>query len=96
MTQSLLQELKSQWERIISLLCEMATTMVLPSQRRHQHHQSFHLQVIGEKETDTQTEVDGSYPGSELMSETTHTEVCGIVIIINIITGVLSLLKINY
>lgn len=55
--------------------------MVLPNQRQHQHHQSIHLKVSGEKETDTQIEFDGSYPGSELMTETTHTEVCGIVIL---------------
>ena len=67
---------------MISLMYEMTTTMVLLNQRQHQHHQSFHLEVIGEKETDTQIEFDGSYLGSELMTETTHTEVCGIVIII--------------
>ena len=62
-------------------MCEnlMATTMILPNQRQHQHHQSFHLEVIGEK-TDTKIGFDGSYAGSELMTEITHTEVCGIVI----------------
>lgn len=54
-------------------MCEMATSIVLPNQ--HQHHQSFHLEVIGEKEM---VEFDGGYPGSELVTETTHTEVCGI------------------
>ena len=65
-------------------MCEMATTIVLPNRRRH--HQSFHLEVIGEKETDTLIELDGSYPGSELVTETTRTEVCGIVIqLLNVI-----------
>jgi hypothetical protein len=49
---------------------EMATTTIVPNQ--HRRHQSFHLEVIGEEE---KTEFDGSYPGSELVTEITHTEV---------------------
>ena len=57
-------------------MCEMAATIVLHNRR--QHHQSIHLEVIGEKEAGTLIEFDGDYPRSELVTETTHTEVCGI------------------
>ena len=52
--------MKSQWEEIISLMCE------------HLRHKSFQLEVIEDKERDT---LSGSCLGSGLVTEIPHTKV---------------------